>query len=107
MELIDAKFATQFCIYGWALQGEHIAVTDFAPFPVHFDSGVFNGKNRVLRIYTYRAIVSVEWQEKVYARLRRMWNDLIERDGEELRGRLASKWNIKDVIAEAGKETWF
>jgi hypothetical protein len=110
MELIDDKFATQFTIYGWAVkagEGGHIAITDFAPFPVHFDSGVFNGVKRTIKICSYRAIVSVEYQEKVYARLRRMWNDLTERGGEELRSRLASKWNLKDIIAAAGKETWF
>ena len=105
MELIDDKFATQFCIYGWALQ-DNPGRINFRPFPVHFDSAVYNGKDRTIKIYTYRAICSVEWQEKVLDRLQVMWRDL-STGGHSLIRRLTSKNNITVIKGAAKDESWF
>ena len=111
MEEIDPAFAKQFCIYGWALQSDYgkqdVKPADFKPFPVHFDSCVFNGKDRKIKIYPYRAIISVEFQEKLYEELKFMWFDLTEWDGRELRKRLESEIYIETVKGKAEEESWF
>ena len=111
IEEIDKAFGTQFTMYGWAVQSlaapQSQVSLDFKPFPVHFDSAVFNGAGRNIKIYAYRAIATVEWQEKVYKRLKKMWNDLTERDGEKLLDRLESRINLASVKDAAGRESWF
>ena len=110
MDLIDKKFAAQFCIYGWALQAVdgflEIADNEFKDFPVHFDSAVYNGKDRRIKIYAYRAIITADFQRKLYKRARRVWDDLAT-GCTQLLDNISSKYNIKEVESAARGENWW
>ena len=111
VEEIDKKWGIQFCTYGWLL-----GIPVGKPFPVYFDHPVYNGKDKILKIAQYKAMVTEEFQSEVLEMYQTAWREIndgsfLERLNDEMpvnNSMFRSEEDLLDVVLiNALNENWF
>lgn len=97
-EVIDKKWATQLCTYGW-LMDYPIGI----PFSVRVDALIWKDK-KIRCIAQYRGWITEAFQQQVIIRYKNLWNSL--EDGSFIKNLASSK--DEDLVWITSKsETWW
>ena len=105
IEEIDETWAKQFTTYGWAMGYSQSGPEgpDWEDFYVSCDMITLT-KTKVIKISSYLAIATIEYQKRLYLRYKKIWDEI--RDGSYIR-RLASEYDNNINYTCSKWESWF
>ncbi len=101
MSEINADWAIQTCMYGWALGRSKDL--DFKPFPARLHQLAFT-KTGNMTVAKYEGWFSVEYQRDLFNGIKKLWNEI--NDGSYVKRLICDKYKV-NVWSAARFETWF